>query len=151
MRAAVVVRSERRALPIRAAFVALALLATLGCRTTTTVTYLPTVERPRLTLAEGGATLQQFLQLDCPAAGNDSPSSRDSVVARVVVDEDGTVSQSELEGSSGSSTVDDIIGAITAQLTFSGDGTRPQAGPALVMARYSCVPEVSADLSVLGS
>lgn len=141
--------SEWRINRARAALAAFVLAAAFAaCRTTTTVTYLPTLERPRLTLEDGGATLRQFLQLDCPAAG--SPGGADSVAVRVVVSEFGTVSASELLESSGSATVDDVIGAITAQLTFAGNDPMPAAGESRVLVRYSCVEPVAAQLLLAG-
>lgn len=122
------------------------LLTAVGCRTTTTTLYLPTAERERLTLAEGGETLRQFLELGCPAT-----AEGDTVVARVRVSDEGAVEESELEGSSGSATLDGIIGAISAQLTFAGEEPRPPAGQARVRVLYSCGQSLSAALELVDS
>ena len=118
-----------------------------GCRTTTTVTYLPTPERARMSLEQGSATLVQFMQVQCGEI--QARGGADSVIARVVVGDNGEVQESELESGTGSESADNIIGAITAQLTFADETPVPSAGAARVLASFSCTRPASAKLSRL--
>lgn len=128
------------------AVLALLLLAGQGCRTTSSTTYLPTTERERLTLAEGEATLRQFLELECTTA-----TQGNAVVARVLLDDRAEVLESELEGTTGSTSLDGIIGAVTAQLTLAGVEPMPAQGPARVRVRYDCGEAKTATLELVGS
>ena len=133
----------------RALFVLVAAgMSLMACRTTTTVTYLPSLERQRLSLEQGSATLAQFMQVQCGEVQR-SGRTADSVVARVIVGEDGSVNESELQSSSGIGTVDNIIGVVTAQLTFADSASRPPAGASRVLASYDCAAPVSARLRLL--
>lgn len=124
---------------------AVLLLTVQGCRTTSSTIYLPTAERERLSLTEGGATLRQFLELECPATTRES-----QVVARVLLSDRGEVLESALEGTSGSSSVDGIIGAVTAQLTLADREPLPR-GQARVRVQYSCGEPVTAALELVDS
>jgi len=128
---------------------ALALLAAgaLGaCVRSTTITYLPSPERPRLSLAEGQTTLARYLGIECESLlGRSVASSRTSVL--VLVDSLGNVTSSELERSTGDPQADGLVGAVTAQLRL--DGVPAGAGRAVVRAAYRCAPEGGATATLL--
>ena len=128
---------------------ALALLAAgaLGaCVRSTTITYLPSPERPRLSLAEGQTTLARYLGIECESLlGRSVASSRTTVL--VLVDSLGNVTSSELERSTGDPQADGLVGAVTAQLRL--DGVPAGAGRAVVRAAYRCAPEGGATATLL--
>ena len=132
--------SDRGRRGARRAAALLPLLA--ACVTTTTVAYLPSADRPRLTLDAGGRTLAQFVGVVCErlaAAGRDSGSA----VARVALDSSGTAVSSEILASSGDERVDGLVGAVTAQLRLD---ERPARGAADVRASWRCSGDAGATL-----
>ena len=120
---------------------ALALLAAgaLGaCVRSTTITYLPSLERPRLSLAEGQATLARYLGIECESLLGRSVARGEARVA-VAVDSAGDVTSAELERSTGDARADGLVGAVTAQLHL--DGLPSGTTRAVVRAGYRCAPE----------
>jgi hypothetical protein len=129
---------RRAPVPRRGALGALGALALLGaCVRTTTVTYLPNLERPRLTLAQGEVTLARYLGIECESLLGRSVATGDTRVA-VVVDSLGGVTASELERSTGDARADGLVGAVTAQLRL--DGLPAGTTRAVVRAGYRCDP-----------
>ena len=121
------------------------LLLAAACVTTTSVTYLPSAEQPRLTLGDGGRTLARFVGVECErlsAAGRDSGSA----VARVALDSLGAAVSSEVLTSSGDARVDGLVGAVTAQLRLDAP---PAGGTAAVRARWRCSGDAGATLERL--
>lgn len=120
----------------------LLVLLLAACVTTTSVTYRPSAEQPRLTLDEGGRTLGRFVGVECErlaAAGRDSGSA----VARVLLDSLGLAASSEVLTSSGDARVDGLVGAVTAQLRLDA---RPPGGTAAVRASWRCSGDAGATL-----
>ena len=118
------------------------LLLLAACVTTTTVSYVPSADRPRLTLDAGGRTLAQFVGVECErlaAAGRDSGAA----VARVALDSAGTAVSAEILTSSGDARVDGIVGAIAAQLRLDG---RPASATTAVRASWRCSGDGGATL-----
>ena len=126
------------------AVAALALLA--ACVRTTTVTYLPSPERPRLSLAEGGTVLARYLSIECESLLGRPVSSSETRV-RVAVDSAGNVTSSMLERSTGDAQADGLVGAVTAQLKLAA--LPPAATEAVVRASYRCAPEGGATATLL--
>ena len=85
--------------PRRALFLASALLLA-ACVRTTTVSYLPNRERPRLSLAQGETMLARYLSIECESLLGRSVQTGEARVA-VAVDSVGDVVSSELERSTG--------------------------------------------------
>ena len=118
--------------PRLASPLAVVLLAA-ACVTTTSVTYLPSADRPRLSLADGGRTLGQFVGVECErlvGAGRDSGTA----VAHVALDSLGDAVSAEVTARSGDSRVDGLVGAVAAQLRLA---ERP-APRAAVRATWRC-------------
>ena len=128
----------------RVALAALALLA--ACVRTTTVTYLPSPERPRLSLAEGGTVLARYLSIECESLLGRTVASSETRV-RVAVDSVGNVTSSMLERSTGDAQADGLVGAVTAQLKLAA--LPPGATEAVVRASYRCAPEGGATATLL--
>ena len=129
-------RARRFATATATAAAAVALLA--GCVRTTTVSYLPSVERPRLSLGEGQATLARYLGIECESLLGRSVARGEARVA-VAVDSVGDVISAELERSTGDARADGLVGAVTAQLHL--DGLPSGTTRAVVRAGYRCAPE----------
>ena len=110
------------------------LLLASGCVHSTTVSYLPNPDQPRLSLAEGRDMLARFGGVDCArlrAAGHAAGETDVLVLA----DSAGAVTSSELRGSSGDARLDGVIGAVAAQLRLD---PAPADGRATVHAGFRC-------------
>jgi len=133
--------------PAGAALAALALAAALAaCVRTTTVTYLPSPERPRLSLAEGGTMLARYLGIECESLLGRPVASAETRV-RVAVDSVGNVTSSMLERSTGDAQADGLVGAVTAQRRLAA--LPPGATEAGVRASHRCAPEGGATATLL--
>lgn len=127
-------RAAARALAPPVLALVLVLVLATACVTQTSISYLPSPDQPRFDLAQGQATLGQFVGLECERlreAGRAEGSAR----LRLVQDDSGLVTQADLEASSGDSRVDGVMGAIAAQLRLppATAGRR-----AVVRAGYRC-------------
>lgn len=86
-----------------------------GCVRSTTITYLPSPEQPRLTMEEGREMLVRFIGVECDRlveAGRGSGSAD----LLVQVDSTGLASSAELVSGSGDERANGIMGAVAAQL-----------------------------------
>ena len=139
--------STRAALAGLLALAALGALGALGaCVRTTTVTYLPSPERPRLSLAEAGTVLARYLGIECESLLGRTVASSETRV-RVAVDSVGNVTSSMLERSTGDAQADGLVGAVTAQLKLAA--LPPGATEAVVRASYRCAAEGGATATLL--
>lgn len=122
------------------------LLLVAACVKTTSVTYLPSPEQPRLDLAGGARTLERFLGLECGRLVEAGHGSGETVV-RVSLDSAGLAIAAELARSTGDARADGIVGAVAAQLQFAAPGVA--AGAASVRARYRCADDggITAELT----
>ena len=120
----------------------LLLLALAACVTTTSVTYLPSAEQPRLTVEEGGRTFARFVGVECErlvAAGRGGGAAG----ARVALDSAGAVTSAEVLGTTGDARLDGLVGAVAAQLRLT-DAAAARA--ARVRATYRCAGDAGATL-----
>ncbi len=128
---------NRRATTERAtaALAAGALALVAACVRTTTVTYLPSPDQPRLTLAEGEATLARFVGVECERLRG---AGRAAAETRVLVRHDGAgqATSSELAASTGDSRVDGLVGAVAAQLRL-----EPGRSPVELRVGYRCADD----------
>ena len=120
--------------------------ALAGCVRTTTVSYLPSPERPRLSLTEGERMLARYLSIECGSAPERAGASAEARV-RVAVDSVGDVTSSMLERSTGNAQADALVGAVTAQLKLAA--LPPGAGQTVVRASYRCDPAGGATATLL--
>jgi hypothetical protein len=138
-------RVVRGGAPALRSFVAFLLAA---CTTTTTVTYVPSPEQPRLDLAQGQATLARFVGIECERLrGAGHPTGETQVT--LALDSAGLATGAELAASSGDARIDGIIGAVTAQLTLEHSSRGVRA--ATLRAAYQCAEDggVTATLTPL--
>ena len=124
---------------------ALALLLAGACVTRTSISYLPSVEQPRIELSQAQATLGQFVGVECErlrTAGRAAGAAR----LRLAQDDSGHVTRADLDQSSGDARVDGVMGAIAAQLRL----PPPAAGrgAAVVRASYRCADDGSVSATI---
>ena len=115
---------------------AAAALALGACVRTTTVTYLPSAERPRLSLDEGRAMLAQFVGVECERLRGAGRAAGETRVV-VALDADGRATSSELTGTTGDGRVDGLVGAVAAQLRLDP----PPGARAELHAGYRCADD----------
>lgn len=115
---------------------AAALFGLAACVRTTTVTYLPSAERPRLTLDDGRGMLASFVGVECERLLG-LGRAEGAVRVLVALDSAGEAASSELVGSSGDSRVDGLVGAVAAQLRLAP----APAGRAALHAGYRCADD----------
>lgn len=118
---------------------AAALLGLAACVRTTTVTYLPSAEQPRLGLDEARGTLATFVGVECARLLGEG---RAEGAARVLValDSAGEATSSELATTTGDARVDGIVGAVAAQLRLDAPAAA-RGGPAALLAGYRCADD----------
>ena len=113
-----------------------ALLA--SCVRSTSISYLPNAERPRLSLAEGESMLARYLSIECQQLlGRSVATGQANVI--VAVDSLGNVTTSQLERSTGDPQADGLVGAVTSQLRL--EALAPGTKSAVVRAGYRCLPD----------
>ncbi len=102
----------------RVSALALPVLLTTACVTTTTRAFLPSRQNPIYTLAKAEPVLAEYLRLQC--ASLRQAQRPDSGTARLVVDVDtsGFATRAELVRGTGDDTLDGVFGTVSAQLTF---------------------------------
>ena len=106
-----------------------------ACVSSSTITYLPSPEQPRLALEDGRDMIARFVGLECDrltAAGR--ATGQTGVV--VTTDSAGLATSAELLGSTGDERADGVLGAVAAQLDLgaaSGGGRRSE-----LQVGYSC-------------
>lgn len=111
----------------------------VACVSSSTITYLPSPEQPRLGLDEGRAMIARFIGLECDRLSAANLASRQVEVV-VFTDSAGLARSAELRGSTGDERANGVIGAVAAQLDLGaptavrGGGTATSA----LNAGYSC-------------
>ena len=117
-------------------------LVLIACVSSSTITYLPSPEQPRLGLDEGRAMIARFIGLECDRlfAANLAVRQVDVVV---VTDSAGLARSAELRGSTGDERANGVIGAVAAQLNLGSPPSSASggAGSTALRAGYSCAPE----------
>ena len=124
--------------PMRRGALVLLLLSS-ACVTRTSHEYLPSADRDRLSLNAAQDELDQLMQIECARLLTDRrPESGDARLS-VDLDASGTVMRSRVTASTGDERVDDMFGAVAAQMKFEAppDGT-PKTGR--MRMGYSCSP-----------
>jgi hypothetical protein len=111
-----------------------------ACTTTTTVTYVPSPEQPRLDLRQGQATLQRFVGLECERLRGAGHAAGETQVS-VTLDDAGLATEAGLAASTGDTRIDGIIGAVAAQLTLAHQLPRVRA--TTLHATYQCAEDGS--------
>lgn len=115
------------------------LLLSSACVTRSSREYLPSADRERFSVNAAQDELDQLMQIECARLLTDRrPESGDARIS-VDVDGSGTVMRSRVTASSGDQRVDDIFGAVAAQMKFEApaDG-KPNTGR--MRMGYSCSP-----------
>jgi len=130
---------------------ALVVVAASACITAATRYYVPSASDPRITPAEMRERVHAVLPLECPRL----LAARDTVYGVVALtvfpDSAGQVRRARIDAGSGDARLDDLIGALAAQLQLPPPADVPddRARRALHVS-YSCVPHaalVRVDLS----
>lgn len=103
-----------------AAAAAIAAALTAGCVSSTTITYLPSPEQPRLTLEEGRGMLARFVGVECGRLVDEGKGTGSAdLLART--GPDGAVASAELTSGSGDERANGVMGAVVAQLRLDSD------------------------------
>lgn len=114
-------------------------LLLVACVSSSTITYLPSPEQPRLGLDEGRAMIARFIGLECDRLSAANLASRQVEVV-VVTDSAGLAKSAELRSSTGDDRANGVIGAVAAQLDLGSPaaGASSGAGDSALLAGYSC-------------
>lgn len=114
----------------------------VACVSSTTITYLPSPEQPRLGLDEGRSMIARFIGLECDRLAAANLASRQVDVV-VVTDSVGLAKSAELQGSTGDERANGVIGAVSAQLDLgsSANGLGSGGRSTALRAGYSCSDE----------
>ena len=131
-------RASWGALPL----VALLALPAAGCVTRTSRLYLPSEGQPRLSADDVRDRGDTFLRAECPRLMGSKSSAAGSANYALLVGADGGVREARVERTSGDERIDEIFGALAAQLTF--PAPQPASSTtAGVTIGYSCSPGIA--------
>ncbi|MEJ7809889.1 MAG: TonB family protein [Gemmatimonadaceae bacterium] len=120
-----------------------ALIASLAaCVTATSRVYLPTEEQGRFSSDQLRDRADAFLGAECARLMGNNRSAAGSANYSVIVDAKGQVTEARMQRTSGDERLDQIFGALAAQLAFPPPEP-PAATTAGVTIGYSCSPGAS--------
>lgn len=109
-----------------------------ACVTTTTREFLPSPHNPTYSRAQATPVLAEYLRLQCPAFRKANRADTGTVRFVVSVDTSGLATRARLAQGSGDQLVDEVFGAVAAQLQFAPDRARPAARREVVAMGYRC-------------
>ena len=112
-----------------------------ACMVSTTKFYVPASGQPRLSLDQLRTRAGALLSVECPRLLAGRPSAFGETDLTVDVDGDGSVLRAHVDRSSGDPRIDDIFGALAAQLQLdrsSSSNSRGRATHQRIGIGYSC-------------
>jgi hypothetical protein len=119
---------------------ALFTLVLAGCVTTTTRYYVPTAGEARINQSQLRERLDALLRIECPRLMGSATSALGDAGFALEVSPTGEVMRARLERSSGDARIDDIFGALVAELRFEPPATAAAVAHGRMTVGYSCSP-----------
>ena len=115
------------------------LLLSSACVTRTSHEYLPSADRDRLSVNAAQDELDQLMQIECARLLSDRRPESGEARLSIDLDATGAVSRSRVTASTGDERVDNMFGAVAAQMMFEAP---PDGKPTMGRMRmgYSCSP-----------
>lgn len=115
-----------------------------GCVLGTRRYYTPAIAEPRIGIAEMHARASMMLPIECPRVVHDRNSISATTDIALDIDTSGAVQRSQIEHGSGDQHLDDVFGALAAQLQFEAPDSLPisSSQPPPVVSR-STTPEAT--------
>ncbi|HJU64977.1 MAG TPA: hypothetical protein VJ596_04835 [Gemmatimonadaceae bacterium] len=111
-----------------------------ACVTTTTKHYLPTPGQPRITQNQLREQLDALLRIECPRLMGGTSSALGDAEFGLEVSRGGEVMRATLDRTSGDLRMDDIFGALVAELRFEPPATTDEIARGRLTVGYSCSP-----------
>jgi hypothetical protein len=118
-----------------------------GCTVSTTKFYVPSNGQSRLSLEQLRTRAGALLAVECPRLLAGRPSAFGETDLTIDVKRDGSVQRAHVDRSSGDARIDDIFGALAAQLQLDRPSTTDHAAHPRIGIGYSCSP-TEADATV---
>jgi hypothetical protein len=119
---------------------ALLALVLASCVTTTTRYYVPTAGEARINQSQLRERLDALLRIECPRLMGNAASALGDAGFELDVSRTGEVMRARLERSSGDGRIDDIFGALVAELRFEPPATTEEVARGRITVGYSCSP-----------
>ena len=118
------------------------MLLAAACVSTVTRYYLPDANNPQFDIAGATATLDRYVQVQCPAILAANKPAANTAGAMIQTDTSGAVTRAELISSTGDSVLDGLFGTVAAQLKV--DSLRATGQPTVarrLSLSYNCAPD----------
>jgi hypothetical protein len=109
-----------------------------GCTVSTTKFYVPSSGQPRLSLEQLRTRAGALLPVECPRLLAGRPSAFGETDLTIDLNQDGSVLRAHVDRSSGDARIDDIFGALAAQLQLDRPSTTDHAAHQRIGIGYSC-------------
>jgi hypothetical protein len=118
-----------------------------GCTVSTTKYYVPAGGQPRLSLEQLRTRAGALLDVECPRLLAGRPSAFGETDLTIELNQDGGVQRAHVDRSSGDARIDDIFGALAAQLQLDRLSTTDHTAHRRIGIGYSC-SATEADVTV---